>query len=465
MNTLVNALTNTQNETARTANGAETLASSLNANTDFFFLAGAMRGKDMTQVWEKAFSEDENVAARIALWARDVRGGAGERQSFRNFLQWAVNRKPALLSRLLPKVAEVGRWDDLLVLIGTRFQSNVIELIENALEQKNGLCAKWMPRQGEVAAILRKAMGYSPKAWRKLLVSLTNVVETQMCANNWTAIKFEQVPSRAFSIYRNAFKRHEPLRFDQFIDRAEKGEVKINASAIFPHDILYNVMNDHSDRASVQQWNNLPDYTEGKEENLLVMADVSGSMGGMYKGANGPAPMLVSVTLALYTSERLRGAFKDCFLTFSSNPQFVRVTGDIRSRVEQISRSQWQMSTDLQAAFWLILHTATRNNVPQSDMPTKIVIVSDMEFNRCVEGGTNYDNIRSKYEEAGYKLPQVVFWNVNGRPGNVPVRYDTSGAALISGYNPTILKSLLEGDVKSPQQFMLDVVMSSRYDF
>ena len=98
-------------------------------------------------------------------------------------------------------------------------------------------------------------------------------------------------------------------------------------------------------------------------------------------------------------------------------------------------------------------------------MPTKIVIVSDMEFNQCVQGGTNYDNIRHKYEKAGYKLPQVVFWNVNGCPGNVPVKYNTSGVALISGYNPTILKSLLEGDVKSPQQFMLDVVMNSRYDF
>lgn len=470
MNSLVNALTNDQNDTALTANGAKTHASSLNANVDYFFLAGAMRGKDMTAVLEKAFAEDAEVAGRIALWARDIRGGAGERQSFRNFLTWAANRHPKLLTRILPKVAEVGRWDDLLVLVGTRFQSNIVELIENALEQKNALCAKWMPRQGEVAAILRKAMGYSPKGWRKLLVSLTNVVETQMCARQWTKINFQHVPSRAFSIYRDAFKRHDQNRFENFLDSVQDGAAKINASAIFPHDIVYNVVKSPNDRASTLQWANLPDYTEGSTENVIVMADVSGSMGALVKSSTGPSPMLVSVSLALYTSERLRGPFKDMFITFSGRPEFVRVSGDLSARIHQIHRANWDQNTDLQAAFAKMLDIAVKNKVPASDMPTKVIIVSDMEFDEATEtryhrSVTNYDAIRQQYQNAGYELPQVVFWNVNGRQGNVPVKYDTSGTALVSGYNPTILKSLLGGKIQSPQQVMLDTVMSDRYSF
>lgn len=467
MNTLVNALSNSQNRTARTENGAVTLQSSLNANVDFFALAGAMRGKDMTYVWSKAFSEDAEVAARIALWARDVRGGAGERQSFRDFLLWASVHQRKILTRILPKVPEVGRWDDLLILIGTRFESNIAELIEAALERRDGLCAKWMPRQGDVAAKLRKLLGYSPKGWRKLLVGLTNVVEQQMCAGDWKNIEFSHVPSRAFSIYRNAFERHQPVRFPAFLDAAEKGEAKINAGAIFPHDIVYNVYTNKADRASIEQWKQLPDYTAGSEENVIVMADVSGSMGGMYRSAKGPEPMLVSVSLALYTSERLKGPFKDTFITFSSHPTFQKVSGNLSDRITQTRNANWQMSTNLQAAFELILETAINNGVPQKDMPTKLLIVSDMEFNVATHGGqhTNFEAIRLKYEASGYSMPQIVFWNVKGRVGNMPAAYNESGVALVSGYSPSILKTLLAGEIKSPMQIMLDTVMNSRYDF
>lgn len=464
MNALVNALSNSQNRTARTENGAVTLESSLNSNVDYFSLAGAMRGKDMTYVWSKAFSEDAELAARIALWARDVRGGAGERQSFRNFLLWASVHQRDILTRILPKVPHVGRWDDLLVLMGTQYESNVAEIIEAALEARDGLCAKWMPRQGDIAAKLRKRLGYSPKGWRKLLVGLTNVVEQQMCANDWSAINFSHVPSRAFSVYRNAFDRHDRSRFQSFLNAAENGEAKINAGAIFPHDIVYNVYNNRADRASIEQWKQLPDYAAGNEENVIVMADVSGSMGYMRRGTKGPDAMLVSVSLALYTSERLKGPFKDTFITFSTSPKLQKVSGNLADRILQTMTADWSMSTNIQAAFRMILKTALDNSVPLADMPTKLLIISDMEFNSAGEV-TNLEAISQQYEAAGYKMPQLVFWNVKGRVGNMPAKYNESGVALVSGYSPSILKALLAGEIKSPQQIMLDTVMNSRYDF
>lgn len=461
-----NAILNTQNTMARTDNGALTLASSMDAAVDLFFLAGASRGKDITNVFVKAFVENPEVAARIALWTRDIRGGAGERDQFRRFLLSIVDMDRDLARRVARKIPEVGRFDDLFCLFNGPLHQDAVDILHDAIRAGNGLCAKWLPRKGPVALMLRQAFGMSPKQYRKTLVSLSETVEQKMCANDWSGIEFQKVPSRAFNIYSRAFRRHEPIRFDSFVNKAKSGEVKINAGAIFPHDIVYECMQGDAAAASAQ-WQNLPDYTAGSDGGMLVVADVSGSMGDMSRGRNGPQPMLVSVSLALYAATFLKGAFKDQFMTFSEHPKLLTVKGDLSQKIHQIRRAEWGYNTNLQAVFNLILSAAKNYDVPQEDMPSKIVIISDMEFDQACHGGRSYTNfqaIQDKYAAAGYKMPQLVFWNVNGRTGNVPVRYDQNGAALVSGYSPTIMKSLVAGDIASPAQMMYKTIMSDRYD-
>ena len=240
MSTFVNAVLNQE---ARTQNDMKARVSTANALTDLFFKIGAMRGKNVIPAWTAARVQDSDLASRIALWARDIRGGAGERKIFRDILTDLVNTDLDRASALARKAPELGRWDDLLVLVGTPLETFAFEMIGAALRDGNGLCAKWMPRQGEVANKLRNYLGYSPKFYRKRLVELTKVVETQMCAKDWDNINFNHVPSVASSRYKKAFARHTE-KYKEWTaalvskDPEVKASVKVNAAAVYPYDVL-----------------------------------------------------------------------------------------------------------------------------------------------------------------------------------------------------------------------------------
>ena len=244
MTTFANAV---KNQSARTENGMMARASTANALTDLFFKIGAMRGKNVIPDWTAARVQDANIAGRIALWARDVRGGAGERKIFRDILLDLVNTDQDRTRAMMNKVPELGRWDDLLVFVGTDLQNEAFEMIRQALNEGNGLCAKWMPRQGEVAAKLRTHFGWSPKYYRKRLVELTKVVETQMCAKDWDNINFNHVPSVASARYKKAFSRHTE-KYKEWVMKLvsdkpeERAEVKVNAGAVYPYDVLKGVI-------------------------------------------------------------------------------------------------------------------------------------------------------------------------------------------------------------------------------
>lgn len=474
MSSFLNAVQKTTNRQAQTANGAVTLSSSLDPVVDLFFLAGASRGKNLSHNFLSSFLSDAELTCQLALWMRDIRGGAGERQQFRDFMKWLMQYEASSKSknrfkwsrRLAAKVLEVGRADDLLVYHKTDMWRDAAALIRSALNDKNGLVAKWMPRKGAVSKSLAKCLRLSPKNYRKLIVGLSNTVEQKMCARQWHTINFSHVPSRAMSIYRSAFERNAPKQFQDFVDSLVKGEIKVNAGAVFPHDIVHDIMNSNGNALAVSHgmWNALPNFAAGTGK-TLVMADVSSSMGGLYKNAGGPAPMLVSVSLALYFATKTTGPFANHFMTFSSVPSLVKLpeSGSLKDKISIIERSDWGMSTNLQKAFDVILQSAAKQNVAAEDMPERIVIVSDMEFDRaCTD--TNFELISKKYAEAGYTLPSIVFWNVNGRAGNVPVTYDQTGAALVSGYSPSIMKSIVEtGTLASPLDVMLQTLSSERY--
>lgn len=468
------------NASATTVNGAVTNASSLNKNVDLFFLAGASRGKDITSTFAGALVEDAEVAVRVLEWARDARGGAGERDTFRKLFGYLIRSEPALAARVLVKVPELGRWDDLLMTFGTTLERDALRMIATALNDKHdGLCAKWMPRQGAEANKVRSYMKMTPKGYRKLVVGLSNTVEQKMCAQDWSGIVYPHVPSVAAGRYQKAFLKHDPKGYGEYKEKLVSGEAKINASVAYPYDVIRSLNNGDKTVANAQ-WAALPNYLEGSDENIMAVVDVSGSMGSVASGS--VTALDVAVSLGLYVSERQGGVFKDTFMTFSGSPQMVKLKGDLSQRYAQMSRADWAMNTDLGAVFKLILSAAVKHKVDQKEMPTKVLILSDMEFDACVTTGGSgstgryssggsavsvsaMEFIEKEYAAAGYKVPQVVFWNLNGRAGNSPVTYNKVGAALVSGFSPSIVKSVLGGEEMTPISIMLKTVMVQRYDF
>ena len=458
------------NQEARTANGMKARKSSANAVVDLFYNIGASRGKDIVPAFTAALVADRELALRIALWARDARGGAGERELFRSILKYLeTNDKMAVMS-LLKKIPELGRWDDIFVFTDPDVKKAAYTMLGDALREKNGLAAKWTPRKGEVAREIREFFGMSPKFYRKSLVALTKVVETQMCAKDWDNINFSHVPSVAASRYKKAFNRNT-TKFAEYVASLVKGDptVKVNASAVFPYDVLKNVAYGNFNKTEtdliVAQWEALPNYVG--DANILPLVDVSGSMSSPAGKNTKVTCMDVAVSLGLYLAEKNTGKFKDTFLTFSDRPELLTLKGNVVQKMAQMVKSDWGMSTNLHAAFSKILDVAVKGNVPQSEMPEMVLILSDMQFNQCVKHDSSaMEMIERKYEAAGYAVPQVVFWNLNSSD-NVPVKSDKSGAALVSGFSPAIAKALLAADMSefTPEGIMLKTVMSDRYSF
>ena len=472
MNTFVDAVVNQE---ARTENGMKARKSTANAVVDLFYNIGASRGKDIVPAFTAAFVENKELALRTALWARDVRGGSGERELFRNILRHLENTDVKSAVLLMAKVPELGRWDDLLVFKGDFLKQMAFEMIKNALEANNGLCAKWMPRQGETAAEMRKYFGWSPKFYRKRLVELTKVVETQMCAKQWDEINFSHVPSVAASRYKKAFNRNTPM-YATYVESLVKGDdpkVKVNAGAVYPYDVLKGRIGgymkfDKTELDLVQkQWEALPNFVG--DANILPLVDVSGSMScpaGGHGSKSGLTCMEVAVSLGLYLADKNTGKFKDTFLTFSNKPELLNLKGNINQKIDQMVKSNWAMNTDMIAAFKKILDVAVKGNVPQEEMPAMLLILSDMQFDQCVEYDDNaLQAIERNYRNAGYEMPKVVFWNLNASYGNAPVKFNETGTALVSGFSPAIVKPLLSCDMDSftPEAIMLKTIMDDRY--
>lgn len=459
------------NQDARTENGMLARKSTADANVDLFFKIGASRGKQIVPQFARAMSENPDIALRIAQWARDVRGGAGERKLFIDILEHLNDVAPKDAIALVQKVPELGRWKDLIEAQLTGFvRDQAFYMIEKAMLNGDGLCAKWMPRKGPKAVELRKFMGWTPKRYRKTLVQLSNTVESLMCDNKWDVIDFNKVPSLAHARYKKAFNRHTD-EYAKYVESLVKGETKVNAGAVYPYDVIKGVSPYGRDYGPTEialineQWKALPNFVG--DANILPIVDVSGSMTCPVGGNAGNLSCLdVAVSLGLYLSEKNTGKFKDVFATFSNKPQLEYLMGkNVVERMAQMVSSDWGMNTDLHRTLDQILHTAKKGGVPQEEMPDMLLILSDMQFDDCIEfDDTAYQMIQRKYEGAGYTMPNIVFWNINAYD-NVPVEFDKSGVALISGFSPSIVKSVLSSDMEqfTPYNIMMNTVMVDRY--
>lgn len=332
-------------------------------------------------------------------------------------------------------------------------------------------CAKWMPRKGASAAKIRNLFRMSPKMYRKTLVNATKVVETQMCAKDWENIRYEHVPSVAMARYTKAFGRNSTQTYPAYVAALQSGEVKAKAAALFPYDVVRTVKNGDATVADAQ-WKELPDFIDS-DAKLLPIIDVSGSMCTQVSGKT--SAMDIAVSLGIYLAERNKSVFKDMFVTFHTHPKFVKIRpGSIQQKITQVENADWGGSTDLQAAFNLLLQTAVSNSVPAEDMPTYLFIVSDMEFNMATgrygywnhpsKQDTNFSQIDKKYQAAGYVRPNVIFWNVAARAKNIQVEFDQNKTAMISGFSPSIVRPVLNAEAITPRKIMEMAVMNPRYD-
>lgn len=459
-NGLIGAMFN-ETSYSSTENGALTFNRSGSTLVDFYAQAGATRGtKRGLDLFKTAFSEDRLSAIKILFYLRDIRGGQGERTLFRDCLEWLGINFPEVFERIVGHVPEYGRWDDLFFDNPKCFHIIQKQLSQDKTAESPSILAKWMPTINASSASTRakakfmaKKLDFTEIEYRKNIRQIRKkiaTVEEKMSANKWNDIDYSTVPSQSNRIYKNAFKEHDEKRYSAFIEKAKKGEVKINASTLYPYQIYDSVQRDYSQTLEAL-WSQLPDYTQGK--NALVVADTSGSMQGQ--------PMSVSVSLALYFAERNKGQFKDYFISFSENPKLHKIQGEtLLEKMNSIKLGD-VANTNLQGVFNLILNTGINNGVPQEEMPETIYIISDMEFDRCAEGKTNYEVIKEKYTQSGYKAPTIVFWNVDSRNDNLPVQKDELGVVLVSGFSPSIFKLVVEN--KTPYQMMIDTINQERY--
>jgi hypothetical protein len=469
----------------RTENGAVALNTTGDARLDFFGTVGSLRTADkerITRLFSEAWKVDPLFATKIAFYARDVRGGLGERKTFRTILQYMAAYHPEALRPNLDLIGVYGRYDDLYCLIGTPLENEMWAAMKKQFEEDRqnlmegnavSLLAKWIKtadasseKTRKLGILTAEKLGYSVYEFKRLVRAMRKrigVVETLMSAGRWDEICYSEVPSRAMMIYRNAFMRHDAVRYGQFIQKAVTGEEKIHSGTLYPYDIVEKVMQIswrgckiNEDASLEAQWRQLPDYVE-KGTNALVIADTSGSMYGR--------PIATSVGLAVYFAERNTGAYHNMFMSFSGTSRIHVLKGEtLAQKIGSIDMNDWQVNTNLQAAFMHVLEIAIRNHVPAEEMPKSLIVISDMEIDSCGDKDwTFYEKMARRFEDNGYRIPNVIFWNVSSRHDVFHADKRRIGVQLVSGQATSVFRDVMKCVGMNPVEAMEKTINSERY--
>ena len=449
------------NNLTKTENDATTYLSSLSPVLDLFAGIGAMRNWAKETIFEsfsEAYDRDPEKALKVLFWGRAARIGAGERKTVHTILERINATCPAFIANNAAVLADLGYYKDLALYMNN---PGVVKYWATKIRAKDRLACKWAPRKGSAAKALTKELGMTNKEYRKHLKANSATVEQLMSSKDFESIQYPSVPGRAMRGYRKAFDRNDSERFQEFLNGKEKSAV----SASYPVDVLLLTKSHEEDDAKLadKQWENLEDFVK-EGENILPIVDVSGSMGT--EVASNIEAMDVSISLGLYLSERNKGHFQDTIMTFSESPEMVRLkeTG-FSNRVNELQQVSWGYNTDFEKTYNLLLDSAQSFNVSQEQMPTMLLCISDMQFDEANGGGTHLDDIRSRYKEAGYTMPKLVFWNVNARPNQQPARHDDPGVALVSGYSPAIMKAILACEDFNPLEVMREAIAPIELNF
>lgn len=489
-----------------TENGLDALNTTFDANLDLFATIGALRTrseKDIEVLFMEAYTEEPLTAMKILFYARDIKGGLGERRTFRIALKWLAQNRTADVIANITNIAKFGRYDDLYELVGTPAEDAMFTFVKEQLEadlkkmaegEPISLLAKWLKsintsseESKALGRLTAKALDMSEKAYRKTLTSLRkhiDVLEKKMSSREWSTIDFTAVPGGAMKKYSKAFFRHEEVRFKDYLDALREGkkvtvtkadgtvvekEAKINTKHLFPYEIIEKYI-PHGLRINVQvkpeveaMWSGLEDWLKGEQLNTIVVADTSGSMSGR--------PMATSVGLGIYFAERNTGPFHNKFMTFSSKPSWIQLNDNMTLADKINVVPNIVDDTNIEAAFDLILKVGVDNKLTNDDMPKSLIIITDMEFNYCVNDNsgsttrmTFHSKMREKYRKYGFELPEIVFWNVYARQKTYHAKKNTPYVRMVSGQATSVFKSLIDGKTHSPYEFMLETVYADRYD-
>ena len=493
-----------------TENGAEGYKTTGKALVDFNFKLPSYRNAnkdDTTLDFAKVWGENKELAIKYLFYMRDVRQGVGERNTFKVCLK-ALAETGELDNRVFNWIEEYGRLDDLFVFFDTPLEDSMIEWVHirlgqdvaNMLAKKPcSLLAKWMPSintssketkalaQRFIDGLSKKLGAITAKDYRKTLAKLREyikVLEKTLCQGDWSTIDYSAISSNANLKYSNAFMRHNPEKRKEYLESLKKGETKINASVLFPHDIVHKYIDSEGwstqlheyDEALEQMWKALPDYVEG-QSNVMVVRDGSGSMTNSISTNTNVSALNVADALSIYFSERSSGPYKNKFITFSEHPRFVDLSklGTLRDKLKELRKHDECQNTNIEAVFDLILDLAIKNKLKQEEIPS-LLIISDMEFDSCVtdnsdgwetisdnaKGKKLFETINERYNQAGYQLPRVTFWNVNSRTNTIPLTENKLGVGLVSGFSTAIAKMVLSNEL-DPYKALVKELNSKRY--
>lgn len=478
---------------------------------DLFSTLGAMRGNDVKAIENKflaSFYSAPELTLKMLFYCGDIREGLGERDTFRIGLHILAKEEPNFIIKNIPNIPYFNRWDSCFALIDTPVEEamwsylsqTLIEDLTNAVNSKPiSLLAKWMPsinasskktKKLAVKCIDNLIKDYDEKKYRKMLSYLRKylkITERYMSEGEWDSIDYEQVPSLAMKNYRNAFLDHDDKRFKEYLQSVSKGEKKINASTLYPYNIVQEYISSDffgrfyddiwgirtfiskdTDSSVVErnqslelQWQNLPNYIDGNN-NVLVMCDVSGSM-----FVQNGLPVATSVGLGIYFAERNNGPFKNLIMTFSSNPSFICLNekANLYEKIKEVFMKELGFSTNLKKGFDLILSTAIHNQISPEDMPKALVVISDMEIDKITNNPLEFDFIQSmeeNFNNYGYSLPKLVLWNVESRHNTVLTK--NSNVILVSGHSPSVFQTFLNHLNYSAEEIMLNTLNNPRYD-
>ena len=469
----------------RTENGAVALNTTGDARLDLFGTVGSLRGagkERITRLFSEAWKADPLFATKIAFYARDVRGGLGERQTFRTILQYMAKYHPEGLRPNLDLIGVYGRYDDLYCLIGTPLEDEMWTAMKKQFEEDRrnlqegnavSLLAKWIKtadasseKTRKLGILTAQKLGYSVYEFKRLVRAMRKqigIVEALMSAGRWDEIRYSAVPSRAMMIYRKAFIKHDAERYGRFIRKAVEGEEKIHSATLYPYDIVEKVMDMGWIRCKIRedevleaQWRQLPDYAE-KGTNALVIADTSGSMCGR--------PMATSVGLAVYFAERNTGAYHNMFMSFSGTSRIQVLKGEtLAQKIGSINMSDWQNNTNLQAAFDHVLEIAVANHISAEEMPKSLIVISDMEIDYCGDRNwTFYEKMARRYADYGYQIPNIIFWNVASRHDVFHADKSRIGVQLVSGQSASVFRQVMQCVGMTPVEAMEKTINAERY--
>ena len=448
-----------------------------------FAQIGALRSRTEKEIEDKfasAFNEDKLLATKMLFYCGNIRGGLGERRTFRICLKWLAKNYPSIVEKNIGVIPYYNRWDSLFELVDTSCEKTMWEFISFCLKEDLkqmgcgkpcSLLAKWLPTETasstktrELAKRAIKNIKITPRQYRKIVSSLREyirVTERKMSLNEWETIDYSTVPSYAMARYNRAFKKHDEERFSKYIEALNEGKTKVNASTLYPYDLVKNYMGYSFDTnlLTEQQWKALPNYIQG-ENNIIVMADVSGSMSGR--------PMETSVGLAIYFAERATSDYHNLYMTFSREPHFVYIKegATLREKVRQVQQTDIGYNTNLEKAFDYILNHALKNNITNEEMPKALVVISDLEIDNYVQSyGLNFvGEMKKKFASYSYTLPLLVLWNVEAR--NDTFLSQDEKVLYVSGQSSSTFKNVLSClNGKTAYDLMIEILTDKKYDY